>query len=307
MTKRLAYAQLGGVDAVTDRLQIEDQWGQGSSGAITPDSFRVTTGGGVTPMSVTVGPGRGVVYSDVIFNGSYHVTEDSNTVLDLVASSASQYRRDAIIARVRDQSLVAGDGSTAFSIEVVQGAFTTDANPPLAALPDRSFLISDVLVNPNAATPSLITDHRELIKPREYNYQITIIQNTTVVVNVNQYITINQYELPHWPFWARIGGCRLFHRVESMGHVVAAGEALLRSVLGIAPNTVTAAGIPFYNRLQAAGVFNFLATGEYTLPAMDSVVSQIQAVRAGALATALQFDAQQSVTTHTIHVTEQPT
>jgi hypothetical protein len=307
MVRRLAYAQLGGVDAVTDRLQIEDQWGQGASGCVTPESFRVAAGGGATPMSVTVLPGRGVIYSDVPFNGSYHVTEDEEIIIDLQTASTTQFRRDAIIARARDQSLVAGDGDTGFSVDYVPGAFTLDGNPPLAALPDRCFLIADVLINPNASTPSLITDRRELVKPREYFYQITVIQNITVTVNVNQYITVNQYELPRWPWWARIGGCRMFHRCESTARVIAAGEAMLRSVLGIAPDDVQVAGVPFYNLMQTAGSFNYLATGEYELPPMERVFSQMQATQAGQASTSLVFDQQQSVSTHTVRVFEQPT
>lgn len=258
-------------------------------------------------MSVTIGPGRGVVYSDLPFNGSYHVTSDEDIILDLQTSSTTQYRRDAIIARVLDQSLVSGDGDTGFGVEYVPGAFTTDPNPPLAALPDRCFLIADVLINPNASTPSLITDRRELVKPREYFYQITVIQNVTVNVQINQYVTVNQFELPRWPFWAKLGGCRLFHRVEATGRVIAAGEALLRSVLGIQPNDVQVSGIPFYNRLQSAGMFSYMTAGEYELPPMDRVFSQIQASQAGQQSTALVFDQQQSVSTHTVRVFEQPT
>lgn len=307
MVGRLAYAQLGGVDAVTDRLQIEDQWGQGASGCITPDSYRTVAGGGASPMSVTISPGRGVVYSDVPFNGSYHVTQDEDVIIDLQTSSTTQYRRDAIVARVLDQSLVSGDGDTGFSIDYVPGAFTTDGNPPLAALPDRSFLISDILINPNASTPSLITDRRDLVKPREYFYQITVIQNVTVTVNVNQYITVNQFELPRWPFWARLGGCRMYHRCESMGRVIAAGEALMRSVLGLSPNDVQVSGPPFYNLLQSPGSASYMASGEYDLPPMEQVFSQMQAVQAGQASTALVFDQQQSTTTHTVRVFEQPT
>lgn len=307
MTARLAYAQAIGVDAVTDRLQIEDQWGAGASGIITPDSFRTTSGGGATPMSVTVGPGRGVIYSDVSFNGSYHVTEDEDSVRPLGTASSSQYRRDAIIARVRDASLVSADGDNAFNIEVVPGAFSASSNPPLPALPDRSMLISDVVINPNASSPSKITDRREMVKPREYFHQITIVQNTTVVVNQNTYINVNGFFLPNWPFWARNGGGRCYHKISSTARVLAAGEALMRAILGNGSGDDKCKSVAFPQKLYSAGMFNYLTSGEYILPRLDTPFSQLQVQRVGSQTTAMTFETQQTVSTHELRVFEQPT
>lgn len=307
MTARLAYAQAVGVDAVTDRLQIEDAWGAGATGIITPDSFRITTGGGATPMSVSVGPGRGIIYSDVSFNGSYHVTEDEVTVLNLGASSSSQWRRDAIVARVRDASLVASDGDNSFNIEVIPGANSASNNPPLSALPDRSMLLADVLLNPNASTPSKITDRREMVKPREYVNQITIVQNTTVTVNQNTYVNVNGFFLPNWPFWARNGGHRCYHKISSSARVMAAGEALLRAILGNGSGDDKCKSFPVPQKLYSQGIFNYLAAGEYILPPLTTPFSQLQAVRVGTQTTAMAFETQQSVTTHELRVFEQPT
>ncbi|MFA7264847.1 MAG: hypothetical protein WC054_00805 [Candidatus Nanopelagicales bacterium] len=307
MTARFAYAQAVGVDAVTDRLQIEDQWGAGATGIVTPDSFRTTTGGGATPMSVTIGPGRGVIYSDVSFNGSYHCTQDEDTVLNLGTASSTQYRRDAIIARVRDASLVSGDGDNSFNIEVVPGANSASNNPPLPALPDRSMLLSDIVINPNASSPSKITDRREMVKPREYVNQITIVQNTTVVVNQNTYININGFFLPNWPFWARHGGHRCHHKISSTARILAAGEALMRAILGNSSGDDQCKTVPFPQKLYSAGMFNYLVSGEYVLPALTTPFSQLQVQRVGSQTTAMTFETQQSVVTHEIRVYEQPT
>lgn len=307
MTARLAYAQAIGVDAVTDRLQIEDQWGAGASGIITPDSFRITTGGGATPMSATVGPGRGVVYSDVAFNGSYHVTQDENTVLNFGSSSSTQYRRDAIVARVRDSSLVSADGDSSFNIEVVPGAFSSDPNPPLSQLPQRTHLLADVLFNPNATAPSKITDRRQMVKPREYFHQVTIVQNTTVVVNQNTYINVNGFFLPNWPSWCRPGGSRCYHKISSTARIIATGEALLRAILGNASGDDKCKSVAFPQKLYSAGMFNYLTSGEYILPRLDTPFSQLQVQRVGTQSTAMTFETQQSVTTHEIRVFEQPT
>jgi hypothetical protein len=306
MTGRLAYAQAVGVDAVTDRLQVEDQWGAASSGIITPDSFRTTTGGGPTPMSVTVGPGRCIVYSDVSFNGSYHCTEDEDTVLPIGSSASNQYRRDAIIARVRDASLVSSDGDNSFNVEVVPGANSSSSNPPLSALPDRCVLLADVLVNPNASAPSKITDRREMVKPREYVHQITIVQNTTVVVNQNTYINVNGFFLPNWPSWAKKGGHRCYHKISSTARILAAGEALMRAILGNGSGDDRVKSVPFPQKLYSAGMFNYLTSGEYILPALNTPFSQLQVQRVGSQTTAMTFETQQSVSTHEIRVFEQP-
>lgn len=307
MTARLAYAQAIGVDAVTDRLQIEDQWGAGSTGIITPDSFRTTTGGGPTPMSVTVGPGRGIVYSDVAFNGSYHVTQDEDTVLPLGTASSNQYRRDAIIARVRDASLVTADGDSAFNIEVVPGANSASNNPPLSALPDRSMLLADVLINPNATAPSKITDRREMVKPREYVHQVTIVQNTTVVINQNNYVNVNGFFLPNWPSWCRNGGPRCYHKISSTARILAAGEALMRAILGNGSGDDKCKSVAFPQKLYSAGIFNYLTSGEYILPPLVTPFSQLQVQRVGSQTTSMTFETQQSVVTHEIRVFEQPT
>lgn len=307
MTARLAYAQALGVDAVTDRLQVEDQWGAGATGIITPDSFRITSGGGATPMSVTVGPGRGVIYSDVSFNGSYHVTEDEDTILPLGSASSTQYRRDAIIARVRDASLVASDGDNSFNIEVVPGANSASNNPPLSALPDRSMLLADVVVNPSASGPSKITDRREMVKPREYFHQVTIVQNTTVVVNQNTYININGFFLPNWPGWCRNGGSRCYHKISSTARIIAAGEALMRAILGNSSGDDRCKSVAFPQKLYSAGMFNYLTSGEYILPALTTPFSQLQVQRVGTQSTAMTFETQQSVTTHELRIFEQPT
>lgn len=307
MTARLAYAQAIGVDAVQDRMMIEDQWGAGATGVITPDSFRITSGGGATPMSVTVGPGRGVVYSDVAFNGSYHVSQDEDTRLPLQTASSNQYRRDAIVARVRDASLVAGDGDNSFNVEVVPGAFSASNNPPLPALPDRTMLLADVVVNPNASSPSKITDRREMVKPREYVHQVTIVQNTTVVVNQNTYININGFFLPNWPYWCRTGGSRCYHKISSTARIIAAGEALMRAIIGNGSGDDRCKSTPFPQKLYSAGMFNYLTSGEYILPALTTPFSQLQVQRVGSSTTAMTFETQQSVTTHEIRVFEQPT
>jgi hypothetical protein len=308
MTGRVAYAQAIGVDAVTDRLQIEDLWGAGATGIITPDSFRITSGGGATPMSVTVGPGRGIIYSDVSFNGSYHVTQDENTIIPLATAASTQYRRDAIVARVRDASLVAGDGDNSFNIEVIAGANSASSNPPLPALPDRSMLLADVVVNPNATGPSKITDQRGMVKPREYFHQITIVQNTTIVVNQNTYINVNGFYLPNWPDWARVGGSRCYHKISSTARILAAGEALMRSILGNGAGDAKVSGVNFPQKLYSPGVFNYLTSGEYILPRLDTPFSTLQVQRSGSGATtAMTFETQQTVTTHEIRVFEQPT
>lgn len=307
MTGRLAYAQAVGVDAVTDRLQIEDNWGAGATGIITPDSFRTSSGGGATPMSVTVGPGRAVIYSDVSFNGSYHTSEDEDTVIPLGSSASNQYRRDAIIARVRDASLVSSDGDNSFNIEVVPGANSASSNPPLSALPDRSMLLADVLINPNASSPSKITDRREMVKPREYIHQVTIVQNNTVVINQNTYINVNGFFLPNWPFWARFGGSRCYHKISSTARILAAGEALMRAILGNGSGDDRCKSVAFPQKLYSAGMFNYLTSGEYILPALNTPFSQLQVQRVGSQTTAMTFETQQSVTTHEIRVFEQPT
>lgn len=307
MTARLAYAQAIGVDAVTDRLQIEDQWGAEASGIITPDSFRTVTGGGPTPMSVTVGPGRGIVYSDVAFNGSYHVSDDEDTVLQIQSANSNQYRRDAIIARVRDASLVSSDGDNSFNIEVVPGAFSASNNPPLSALPDRSMLLADVLVNPNASQPSKITDRREMAKPREFVTQVTVVQNTTVVVNQNTYININGFFVPNWPHWGRNGGHRCHHKISSTARILAAGEAMMRAILGNGSGDDRCKSVPFPQKLYSPGMFNYLTSGEYILPPLTSPFSELQVQRVGTQTTAMTFETQQSVTTHEIRVFEQPT
>lgn len=307
MTARVAYAQAIGVDAVTDRLMIEDMWGAGASGIVTPDSFRIATGGGPTPMSATVGPGRGIIYSDVPFNGSYRGTEDEDSILGFGQASTTQYRRDAIIARVRDSSLVAADGDSNFNIEVVPGAFSTSSDPPLSTLPDRSFLVADVLFNPNATAPSKITDRREMVKPREYVHQVTIVQNTTTVVNQNTYININGYFLPNWPGWARTGGGRCYHKISSTARVLSAGEALMRAILGNGAGDDKCRTVPFPQKLYSAGMFNYLVSGEYILPRLDTPFSQLQVQSVGTQTSAMTFENQQSVTTHEIRVFEQPT
>lgn len=307
MTARLAYAQAIGVDAVTDRLMVEDNWGAGATGIVTPDSFRTTTGGGATPMSITVGPGRGIIYSDVSFNGSYHVTQDEDTRLALGSASSNQYRRDAIIARVRDASLVGADGDNSFNIEVVPGANSASNNPPLSALPDRSMLLADVLINPNASSPSKITDRREMVKPREYVHQVTIVQNTTVVVNQNTYVNVNGFYLPNWPFWARHGGHRCYHKISSTARILAAGEALMRAILGNGAGDDKCKSVPFPQKLYSPGMFNYLTSGEYILPALTTPFSQLQVQRVGTQTNSLTYETQQSVSTHEIRVFEQPT
>lgn len=306
MTARLAYAQAIGVDAVTDRLQIEDQWGAGASGIITPDSFQTTTGGGATPLSVTIGPGRGVIYSDVAFNGSYHVTDDEETVLNLGAASSNQWRKDAIIARVRDASLVSADGDNSFNIEVIQGANSETNEPPLPALPDRSMLIAEVQINPGASAPSKITDRRVMVKPREYFYQETIVQNATVTINQNTYQNINGLYLPGWPAWATVGGHRCYHKITSSARTIAAGEAQMRAILGNGSGDDKVKGPPVPQKLYSLGIFNYLAAGEYILPPLTTPFTQLQVQRVGTQTTAMTFEAQQSVTTHEIRVFEAP-
>lgn len=309
MTGRLAYTQALGVEAVTDRLQVEDQWGAGSTGIVTPDSFRVTTGGGGTPMSITVGAGRGVIYSDVPFNGSYYVADDEDHVITLGAAASSgsgQYRRDAVIARVRDASLVASDGATAFGIEVIQGSNTASSNPPLPALPDRSMLLFDVVVNPGSTGPSKLTDRREMVKPREYVHQVTIVQNTTVVVNQSTYINVNGFYLPNWPSWARRGGHRCYHKISSTARILQAGEALMRSIIGEAMGDPKVAGVNFPQKLYSPGMFNYLTAGEYIIPRLDTPFSTLQVQRIGTSTTAMTFETQQSVSTHEVRVFETP-
>jgi hypothetical protein len=258
-------------------------------------------------MSVTVGPGRGVVYSDVSFNGSYHCTADDDTVLPLGSASSSQYRRDAIVARVRDASLVSGDGDNSFNIEVIPGAFAASNNPPLPALPDRTMLLADVLINPNASAPSKITDRREMVKPQVYVNQVTIVQNTTVVVNQNTYVNINGFFLPNWPYWCRRGGHRCYHKVTSTARIMAAGEALMRIILGNASGDDRCRSVPFPTKLYSPGMFSYLTSGEYIIPELTTPFSQLQVQRVGSQTTAMTFETQQSVVTHEIRVTEQPT
>lgn len=306
MTARLAYAQALGVDAVTDRLQIEDQWGAGASGIITPDSFQITAGGGATPMSVTVGPGRAIIYSDVSFNGSYHVTNDEETVLNLGSAASNQWRRDAIIARVRDASLVAADGDSSFNIEVISGANSETNNPPLPALPDRSLLLAEVFINPGSSAPSKITDRRNMVKPREYFYQETVVQNATVTINQNVYQNVNGIYLPDWPAWARTGGHRCYHKITSSARTVAAGESLMQAIIGNGTGDDQVKSPPVPQKLYSLGIFNYLTAGEYILPPLTTPFSQLRVQRIGTQTTAMAFEAQQSVTTHEIRVFEAP-
>lgn len=309
MTARFGYAQAVGVEAVLDRLVIEDQWGAGASGVVTPDSFRTTSGGGGTPMSVTIGPGRGVVYSDVPFNGSYYVADDESRVITLGAASSSgsgQYRRDAVIARVRDASLVSSDGDNSFHIEVIQGSNTASNNPPLPALPDRSMLISDIVINPGASGPSKITDRRVMAKPQTYTHQVTIVQNTTVVVNQNTFINVNGFYLPNWPTWCRRGGHRCHHKISTNARILQAGDALMRSIIGEAMGDPKVSGFSIPQKLYSPGMFNYLASGEYIIPALNTPFSTLQVQRIGTSTNAMTFETQTSVTTHEVTVFETP-
>ena len=301
-----AYVQGLSYTAQDDRLHIEDVWGIGSEGIVGSDSFRVTAGGGATNMSITVGPGRGVICSDVPYNGSYHVVADANKSIDLGGSSGTEYRRDAVVARVRDSALVTADGDLSFSREVIAGAFVSSTDPPLPSIPDRSILLYEVLINPNTTAPAMIIDRRQLLKPRTFTWQKTVVRPGTTQADKDTWIQVGNAAVDQWPSWVAVGGATCYHEVSITGYAFAASEVQFRAIIGNALDDAKVASDIFNYRVYSPGTYPYYASGEYILTALTTPISQIQVQRVGSRRTALAFEQVQSVSTHRIHVIERP-
>lgn len=301
------YAQGLQYQAQDDRLLLESLFGVGAEGIVGNDSFRCTVGGGTTGMSVTVGTGRAIVYSDVSFNGVYHTTGDASKAIDLGGSSSTLYRRDAIVARVRDATLVSGDGGSSFTREAIAGIAVNNTNPPLPTIPDRCLLLWDVLVNPNTTAPAKLTDHRSLIRPRSMMWQTTVTRTTTDAADQDTYKQVGAASVDQWPSWVQAGGAMCYHEVTVLASAIAASEVQFRTILGNSLNDAVVAGPAFYYKISSPGTFVYRACAEYVLPSLSTPFSQIQVMRVGSRRTALSFDQSQSVSVHRIQVVELPT
>lgn len=300
------YLQALGLDAVEDRLLVEDNWGLGQSGVTTSTSFRTTSGGGSTAMSVTVGEGRTVVYSDVVYGGSYHGVMDASKPLELAQASSTEYRRDAVVARIRDATLVASDGDSSFNVEVVQGAYTASSDPPLPSLPARSYLLYDALINPGATAPSKITDHRVMLRPRQFYHRLTFPKSSGEnFVNEDVYEQIFAYNVPNVPSWVLGGGSRCYLRIDATMTAIAAGEVQLRGIIGNTYDDVKAFTPDFFYRAYSPGMIVYSVQGEFTMPQLNTPWTQMQARRVGTHETSLKAESNNSMQTHELFVVEQ--
>lgn len=134
-------------------------------GVHAPGDMKVTTTG-TTPLAVSVAAGSAFVAGtdrSTVVQGYYHVTNDAARVVNLNAAHATLYRRDIIIAEVRDD---AEDGGTFndWILTTVSGTPGTIGGAAPPAPPDDSLILAEVLVAPTSTTvvANNITDRRPI-------------------------------------------------------------------------------------------------------------------------------------------------
>lgn len=127
-----------------------------TAGVVGQGHLQVTTTGS-TPLAVIVAAGSAFVpgTSRPTEQGFYSVTSDANVVVTLAAAHATLYRRDKIVAKIRDDEEDSG-GLNDWVLTSVAGTPASLGSAVVAATPPNCLVLAEVLIPPSAGASAVI-------------------------------------------------------------------------------------------------------------------------------------------------------